>query len=87
MKCFLHVTPEEQLRRFEERQTTPWKQHKITSEDWRNREKWGAYELAIDEMVGRTHTDWAPWTLVAATDKRLGRLAVLTAVRDALRAG
>ena len=87
VKCFLHVTPEEQLRRFEERQTTPWKQHKITSEDWRNREKWVQYEQTIDEMVGRTHTTWAPWTLVAANDKRLGRLAVLTAVRDALRAG
>jgi polyphosphate:AMP phosphotransferase len=86
VKCFLHVTQDEQLRRFEERQATPWKQHKITSEDWRNREKWSEYEQAIDEMVGRTHTTWSPWTLVAANDKRLGRLAVLTAVRNALRA-
>jgi polyphosphate kinase 2 (PPK2 family) len=66
---------------------TPWKQHKITSEDWRNREKWAQYEQAIDEMVGRTNMTWSPWTLVAANDKRQGRLAVLTAVRDALRAG
>ena len=51
-----------------------WKKHKITDEDWRNREKWSAYEVAIDEMVARTSTHDAPWTLVSATDKKAARL-------------
>ena len=83
-KVWLHISPEEQLRRFRERETVEWKKHKITGEDWRNREKWDAYECAIDEMVARTSTRDAPWTLVAATDKKAARLAVLSTLCDRL---
>jgi polyphosphate kinase 2 (PPK2 family) len=61
-----------------------WKKHKITDEDWRNREKWSAYEVAIDEMVARTSTHDAPWTLVSATDKKAARLTVLATLCDRL---
>jgi polyphosphate:AMP phosphotransferase len=83
-KLWLHISPEEQLRRFRERETVEWKKHKITDEDWRNREKWAAYEVAIDEMVARTSTRDAPWTLVGATDKKAARLAVLETLCDRL---
>ena len=77
LKVWLHVSPDEQLRRFEERQAVAAKQHKITAEDWRNREKWGAYAEAVDEMVARTSTSYAPWTLVAGNDKKHARVEVL----------
>jgi AMP-polyphosphate phosphotransferase len=77
LKLWLHISPEEQLRRFEERQRSEHKQHKITADDWRNREKWNAYADAVDEMVARTSTAYAPWTLVAANDKRHARVEVL----------
>jgi polyphosphate:AMP phosphotransferase len=77
VKFWLHVSPEEQLRRFEERQATEYKRHKIGEEDWRNREKWGAYHQAVNEMVVRTSTRPAPWTLVAGNDKRHARVQVL----------
>jgi polyphosphate kinase 2 (PPK2 family) len=80
VKSFLHVTPEEQMRRFEERQMTPWKQHKITSEDWRNREKRKDYEDAVVEMIEHTDTSFAPWTVVEAEDKRYGRVKVVETV-------
>jgi polyphosphate:AMP phosphotransferase len=83
-KLWLHISPEEQLRRFREREQVEWKKHKITDEDWRNREKWDAYEVAIDEMVARTSTHDAPWTLVPATDKKAARLAVLETLCDRL---
>jgi polyphosphate kinase 2 (PPK2 family) len=62
VKFWLAISKEEQLRRFEERQGTPFKQHKITDEDWRNREKWDAYNLAIGDMLDRTSTATARWT-------------------------
>ncbi len=77
LKFFLHVSPAEQLRRFKEREGTPWKRFKITEEDYRNRAKWDAYEAAINEMVERTSTETAPWTLVESNDKRHARLKVL----------
>jgi polyphosphate kinase 2 (PPK2 family) len=83
-KFWLHISPEEQLRRFEERAKLAHKKHKITDEDWRNRKKWKDYALAVDEMVARTSTDYAPWTLVAANDKRLARLTVLKTMCDRL---
>jgi len=83
-KLWLHISPEEQLRRFREREQVEWKKHKITDEDWRNREKWDAYESAIDEMVARTSTHDASWTLVSATDKKAARLTVLTTLCDRL---
>ena len=85
LKFWLHISPEEQLRRFREREATPWKRYKITPEDWRNREKWDAYVQAADEMFLRTSTEYAPWHVIAGEDKKFARLAVLRAVREALR--
>lgn len=76
-KFWLHISPEEQLRRFEERQNQPFKAWKLTDEDWRNREKWPLYEQAADEMLLRTSTPAAPWTIVEAEDKRYSRVKVL----------
>lgn len=84
-KLWLHISPEEQLRRFREREQVEWKKHKITDEDWRN-QKWSAYEAAVDEMVARTSTHDAPWTLVSATDKKAARLTVLATLCDRLEA-
>ncbi len=83
-KFWLHISPQEQLRRFKERQQIAYKKHKITAEDWRNREKWDVYEAAVDEMVSRTSTEDAPWTLVPANDKRVARLTVLRTLCDRL---
>jgi polyphosphate:AMP phosphotransferase len=77
VKFWLAITPEEQLRRFRERETTPHKQFKITPEDWRNREKWPAYERAVQDMVDRTSTRVAPWHIVASDDKLWSRIEVL----------
>ena len=86
-KFWLHLSPEEQLRRFREREVTPYKRHKITEEDWRNREKWEAYEGAVNEMITRTsNPPGAPWMLIPAEDKRLARLLVLRAVCERLEA-
>jgi polyphosphate kinase 2 (PPK2 family) len=79
-KFWLHLSPEEQLRRFEERQNVPYKAWKLTDEDWRNREKWPQYELAADEMLLHTSTPAAPWTIVEAEDKRFGRSKALQTV-------
>ncbi len=85
VKLWLQISPEEQLARFEERKRTPWKRHKITDEDWRNREKAPQYEAAAAEMVARTSTTHAPWTLVPAECKRYARLRVLETIHRALR--
>ena len=77
IKYWLHITPSEQLRRFKERKTLTFKQWKLTDEDWRNRKKWDAYEKAVNEMVARTSTRPAPWTLVEANDKYHARLKVI----------
>jgi polyphosphate:AMP phosphotransferase len=76
-KFWLQVDAKEQLRRFHERETVAWKRHKIGPEDWRNREKWEAYEQAVSDMIARTSTAEAPWTLVAANDKRSARVQVV----------
>lgn len=77
IKLWLHIDLDEQARRFDERASTGFKRHKITDEDWRNREKWPDYEVATHEMFERTSTELARWTLVPANDKRLARLKVL----------
>lgn len=77
VKFWLHISKEEQLRRFKEREETPWKQHKITDEDWRNREKWEAYKAAVNDMVARTSTSHAPWFLIPGNDKMFARVEVL----------
>jgi polyphosphate kinase 2 (PPK2 family) len=79
-KFWLHISPEEQLRRFEARQSVPYKAWKLTDEDWRNRDKWGEYEHAVDDMLLRTSTPTAPWTVVEAEDKRYARIKVLETV-------
>lgn len=79
-KFWLHLSPEEQLRRFEERQNVPYKAWKLTDEDWRNREKWPQYEEAVNEMLVRTSTPAAPWTIVESEDKRFARVKVLSTV-------
>lgn len=85
LKFWMHISPDEQLRRFREREEVPWKQYKITAEDWRNREKWPEYVRAADEMFLRTSTEYAPWKVIAAEDKKYARLSVLRAYRDALK--
>jgi len=77
VKFWLAITPEEQRRRFRKRETTPHKQFKITPEDWRNREKWPAYERTVQDMVDRTSTRVAPWHIVASDDKLWSRIEVL----------
>jgi polyphosphate:AMP phosphotransferase len=77
VKFWLAITKEEQLRRFKEREKTGYKRFKITDEDWRNREKWNDYERAVCDMVDRTSTEIAPWTLVEANDKNYARVKIL----------
>jgi polyphosphate:AMP phosphotransferase len=84
IKFWLAITKEEQLARFRDRETTPFKRFKITREDWRNRAKWEAYERAVCDMVDRTSTDLAPWHLVEANDKRWARVRVLETICEAI---
>ena len=80
LKFWLHIDPDEQLERFRERERVPWKHHKITPDDWRNREKWPQYEAAVNDMLAFTSTKRAPWTIIAANDKRHARVQVIEAV-------
>jgi polyphosphate kinase 2 (PPK2 family) len=73
-KLWFHISPEEQLRRFEARQQTPHKRWKLTEEDWRNREKWDLYEEAVEDMLQKTSTRTAPWTVVEGNDKLWARI-------------
>lgn len=83
-KFWLQISPEEQLRRFKEREQTKWKQFKITDEDWRNREKWDAYRVAASEMIERTSADFAPWTVVSAEDKYHARIHILKTICESI---
>jgi polyphosphate kinase 2 (PPK2 family) len=85
VKYWLHITSEEQERRFKERASTPVKSWKLSDEDWRNRAKWGQYELAVNDMVARTSTRNAPWHLVEANDKNYARIKVLRIANAALK--
>jgi AMP-polyphosphate phosphotransferase len=82
VKFWLHISKDEQLRRFRERKRTEFKRWKITPEDWRNRGRWREYTLAVDEMVARTSTQVAPWTLVEGNDKYFARIKVLKTLAD-----
>ena len=84
LKFWLHIDKDEQERRFKERQENPDKQWKITDEDWRNRAKWDQYEEAVNEMLVRTSTTYAPWTVVEGNDKHYARVKVLKSVVDAM---
>ena len=86
VKYWIHITEDEQLRRFKARQTSVFKSWKITHEDWRNRTKWDAYDQAVNEMVERTSTSHAPWTLVEGNDKNYARIKVLKTACERLRA-
>jgi AMP-polyphosphate phosphotransferase len=77
IKFWLQISQEEQLKRFEERQETSFKHFKISEDDWRNRDKWNAYQSAASDMVDRTSTGHAPWTLVEANDKYYARIKIL----------
>ena len=85
IKFWVQIDKDTQLARFQERQNNPEKQWKITDEDWRNREKWPAYVEAADEMFLRTSTEYAPWHIIPAEDKKCARLDVIRIYRDALR--
>ncbi len=84
LKFWLHIDKEEQERRFKERMADPAKQWKITEEDWRNREKWDLYEEAVNEMLVRTSTTYAPWVVVEGNCKYYARVKVLETVVKAM---
>ena len=84
MKFWMHISHDEQLKRFNARKKDPLKGWKLTEEDWRNREKRPEYEDAVTEMIDRTDTSWAPWTLVEANNKRWARVKVIEAVNARL---
>lgn len=79
-KFWLHITPEEQLRRFRSRELDPFRQYKLTEEDWRNRAKIPEYTAAVEDMLVRTSTPHAPWTVVEANDKYYARVKVVETV-------
>jgi len=82
VKFWLEIDQDEQLARFQQRETDSKKQWKITDEDWRNREKWGEYRDAVNEMLAKTDTPFAPWTLVESNDKFYSRLKTLQTTID-----
>jgi len=84
VKLFFHVSPEEQLARFEERLRNPLKRWKLSYEDFRNRSRWNDYATAIDEMFERTSTDHAPWHVIPANDKKHARIAAMKIITDCL---
>lgn len=84
LKFWLHISKDEQLRRFKEREKIPFKRYKIGPEDYRNREKWSEYEVAVNEMISRTSTPAAPWHIVPSNDKPYARVHVIQTVVDAL---
>jgi len=82
VKFWLHISREEQLRRFRDRTRTSYKKWKIGDEDWRNRARWADYTIAVNDMVARTSTRIAPWTLIEGNDKNFARVKVLTTLGD-----
>ncbi len=84
VKFWLHIDQDEQLRRFKERQKIAWKQWKLTDEDWRNRKKWPKYEVAINDMLSKCSTTYAPWTIIEANDKYFARVKALRTVVKAI---
>jgi polyphosphate kinase 2 (PPK2 family) len=80
VKFWLHISPEEQLKRFKERVDKPYKSWKLTGEDWRNRDKWPQYEAAVEEMLLKTSTLQAPWTIVPGNYKWNARVKCLRAL-------
>jgi AMP-polyphosphate phosphotransferase len=87
IKFWLHISPEEQLKRFKAREKDPLKRWKLTDEDWRNRDKRDAYDLAVEEMVAKTDHPMGPWTLVEGDSKRYARVKVVETVIAQIEAG
>ncbi len=85
-KFWVHIDQDEQARRFEERAKIPYKSWKLTDEDWRNRERWDDYVLSVHDMVERTSTQIAPWTIVPGNDKKFARIKVIETVCDNIEA-
>jgi polyphosphate kinase 2 (PPK2 family) len=86
LKFWLAVTQSVQLARFKEREHSPFKNFKITPDDWRNRKRWKDYAQAANEMLARTNASAAPWHLISANDKRYARLQVLRHIVEAIEA-
>jgi polyphosphate kinase 2 (PPK2 family) len=84
LKFWMHVSSDEQLRRFREREADPRKRWKLTDEDWRNRERRDDYHAAVEMMLQRTHTREAPWNVIAGDDKRFARVEVLKTIVEGL---
>jgi polyphosphate kinase 2 (PPK2 family) len=84
VKFWIHISSAEQLRRFEARQDNPYKAWKLTDEDWRNRQKWGEYEAAVEEMLLKTSTITAPWTVIAGNSKWVARTEALRTLTTTL---
>lgn len=83
-KFWLHLSKEEQLRRFRDRERDPFRSYKLTPEDWRNRARWTEYSRAVEEMIEHTSTPDAPWTLVEADDKFHARVKIVETLADAI---
>ncbi|AXJ01337.1 polyphosphate:AMP phosphotransferase [Cyclonatronum proteinivorum] len=84
LKFWLQISKDEQMKRFKQREKTDYKQYKLTDEDWRNRKKWDEYADAVNDMLAYTDTDYAPWHLISAEDKKNARISLLEAVDTAL---
>lgn len=84
VKFWLHIDQQEQLRRFKSRELDPFHSYKLTEEDWRNREKWEAYREAVEEMVEKTSTFWAPWTVIEANNKYFARIKIIQTLTKAM---
>ncbi|MBW2399239.1 MAG: hypothetical protein JRG80_08195 [Deltaproteobacteria bacterium] len=84
LKFFVHIDPDEQEERFKQRLKIPYKRHKLTDEDLRNRERWFEYESAVHDMVEQTSTGTAPWVLVEGNDKRHARIKILRTICERL---
>jgi len=85
VKFWIHISQDEQLRRFEARKDNPYKAWKLTDEDWRNRKKWGEYEAAVEEMLLKTSTITAPWTVVPGNSKWVARVEALRTLTTTVR--
>jgi len=83
-KFWLHITKDEQFRRFKSRETDPFRSYKLTDEDWRNRAKWNEYQQAVEDMLLHTSTQYAPWTVVEANNKHYARVKVVNTIVHAM---
>ncbi len=85
VKVWIHISQDEQLRRFEARKENPYKAWKLTDEDWRNRKKWGEYEAAVEEMLLKTSTITAPWSVIPGNSKWVARVETLRTLTATLK--